>query len=181
MGSPEGMEKSLDKITVIGLGNILLKDEGVGVHVIHILKERYHFNPFIEIIDGGTLGLDLLPLLEDRDRILFVDAIDFGGEPGHIGEIEGEEVPSAFQTKLSVHHTGLPDLLLAAKWMDMVSTKICLIGIQPESTESGLEMTELMKGKKQELVDRAIAKLETWGITCIPLSPLGKSWKRPAD
>jgi hydrogenase maturation protease len=156
-------------VLLIGLGNILLRDEGVGVHVIHVLKERYHFNPFIEIIDGGTLGLDLLPLLEERDKILFIDAIDFGKEPGHLGEIQGEEISSAFQTKLCVHHIGLPDLLLAAKWMDMDPTKICLIGIQPESMDMGLEMTELIKGKRQELVDRTIARLETWGITCLAI------------
>lgn len=152
---------------MIGLGNILLRDEGVGVHAIHILKERYHFiSPGLEIIDGGTLGLDLLPFLETCDRVLFVDAIDFGREPGYIGEIEDDEIPSAFQTKLSVHHIGLADLLLAAKWMDLKPAKICLIGIQPESVEMGLEMTDCIIGKLEELMDWVFQRLKAWGATC---------------
>ena len=156
---------------LIGLGNILLRDEGVGVHAINILKERYHFNRGLEIIDGGTLGLDLLPFLETCDRVLFVDAIDFGREPGYIGEIEDDEILPAFQTKLSVHHIGLSDLLLAVKWMDLKPAKIYLIGIQPESVEMGLEMTDCIKGKFEELVDRVFQRLNAWGATCALQSP----------
>ena len=156
---------------MIGLGNILLRDEGVGVHAIHILKERYHFSASLEIIDGGTLGLDLLPFLETCDKVLFVDAIDFGREPGHIGEIEDDEMLPAFQTKLSVHHIGLSDLLLAAKWMDLKPAKICLIGIQPESVEMGLEMTDCIMGKLEGLVDRVFQRLKAWGATCVLQSP----------
>ncbi|HVP77162.1 MAG TPA: HyaD/HybD family hydrogenase maturation endopeptidase [Thermodesulfobacteriota bacterium] len=155
-----------NNILVIGLGNILLRDEGVGVHAIRILKERYRFDPCLEIIDGGTLGLDLLPFLETGDKVLFVDAIDFGKKPGYIGEIEDDEILPAFQTKLSVHHIGLSDLLLAAKWMDLKPVKICLIGIQPESVEMGLEMTDCIIGKLTELVDWVFQKLKAWGATC---------------
>jgi hydrogenase maturation protease len=160
-----------DRILLIGLGNILLRDEGVGVHAIHILKERYHFSVSLEIIDGGTLGLDLLPFLETCDKVLFVDAIDFGRVPGYIGEIEDDEILPVFQTKLSVHHIGLADLLLAAKWMDLKPAKICLIGIQPESVEMGLEMTDCIMGKLEELVDRVFQKLKAWGARCVLLSP----------
>jgi len=152
-----------NRILLIGLGNILLKDEGVGVHAIRILKERYHFGPSIEIIDGGTLGLDLLPFLEHCDRVLFVDAVDFGEEPGHIGEMEDGEIPSLLQARLSVHHMGLSDLLLAATWKDLKPEKICLIGIQPESLDMGLEMTPLIRGRLEKLLDRVVGKLEAWG------------------
>jgi hydrogenase maturation protease len=152
------------KILVVGLGNILLRDEGIGVHAVQILKDRFRFSPGIEIVDGGTLGLDLLPLLEKRDGVLFVDAVDFGREPGYVGEIEGDGIPSKLQMKLSAHHVGLSDLLLAATWMDMKPERIGLIGVQPESVEVGLEMTERIKGKTEELLGRAIARLEEWGV-----------------
>ena len=155
-----------DRILLIGLGNILLRDEGVGVHVIHILKERYHFGPSLEIIDGGTLGLDLLPFLETCDKVLFVDAINFGREPGYVGEIEDDAIPSAFQTKLSVHHIGVADLFLAAKWMDLKLANMCLIGIQPQSIEMGLEMTDCITDKLEELMDRVFQRLKGWGATC---------------
>jgi hydrogenase maturation protease len=160
-----------NRILLMGLGNILLTDEGVGVHAIHHLKERYHFNPPVEIVDGGTLGLDLLHFLENSNNVLFVDAIDFGKEPGYIGEIEDGDIPSAIQTRLSVHHIGLSDLLLAVRWVDTKPDNICLIGIQPESLAMGLELSELIKGKMEELVERVIAKLETWGVTCVSSSP----------
>jgi hydrogenase maturation protease len=157
-------------ILLLGLGNTLLKDDGIGVHAIQALKEGYDFRPQIEMIDGGTLGLDLLHLLENRDKILFIDAVDFGKAPGLIGELEDEDISSAFQTKLSVHHIGLPDLLLAAKWMDIKPAKICLIGMQPEQMDMGLEMTESVSGKIGDLVNQIIRKLEGWGITCTCLS-----------
>jgi hydrogenase maturation protease len=155
----------------MGLGNILLGDEGVGVHAVHHLRKRYHFDPPIEIVDGGTLGLDLLPFFDNSDNILFVDAVDFGKEPGYVGEIEDGSIPTALQTKLSVHHIGIPDLLLAGLWMDRKPKRICLIGIQPESLAMGLELSEPLKSKMEELVERVIAKLETWGITCVSPSP----------
>jgi hydrogenase maturation protease len=159
------------RILLMGIGNILLGDEGVGVHAVHQLKERYHFDPPIEIVDGGTLGLDLLPFLEKSDHLLFVDAIDFGKEPGYVGEIDDGNIPSALQTKLSVHHIGISDLLLAALWMDRKPKKICLIGIQPESLVMSLELSKLIKDKMEELVKRVIAKLETWGVACVSPSP----------
>jgi hydrogenase maturation protease len=160
-----------NRILLLGLGNILLTDEGVGIHAVLHLKDRYRFNPPIEIVDGGTLGLDLLPLLEDSDNVLLVDAIDFGKEPGSVGEIEDGNIPSGLQTKLSAHNVGISDLLLAALWMDKKPKKICVIGIQPESLAMGLELTESIKDKMEELERRVIAKLETWGVTCVPPSP----------
>ncbi len=153
----------MDQIILIGLGNILLTDDGVGVHVINRLKERYDFTPRLSLIDGGTLGLDLLPLLQDKTMILLVDAVDFGKEPGHIEEMEDDQIPLTLGAKLSVHHIGLPDLLAVAKWTDVKPKKICLIGIQPKSLNIGLEMTPLIQGKLKELVERVIAKLEAWG------------------
>ena len=160
-----------NKILLIGLGNILLTDEGVGVHAIHHLKERYHFNPPVEIVDGGTLGLDLLPFLENCDSVLFVDAIDFGKEPGYIGEIEDGEIPSADSNKTFRSPYRPFRSPPCSRWMDMKPDKICLIGIQPESLAMGLELSELIKSKMEELVERVIKRLETWGVTCVSPSP----------
>jgi hydrogenase maturation protease len=166
-----GVFQQPDRILLMGLGNILLGDEGVGIHAVLDLKDRYRFDPPIEIVDGGTLGLDLLPFFENSDNVLFVDAIDFGKEPGYVGEIEDGNIPSALQTKLSVHHIGISDLLLAALWMDKKPKKICLIGMQPESLAMGLELSEPVKSKMEEIVERVIMKLETWGVVCTSPSP----------
>lgn len=156
---------------VLGLGNILLKDEGVGVHAVNAIKERYSFPPDMEVIDGGTLGLDLLPLIEKRDQILFVDAVDFGKEPGYVGVIDGDAIPSTLMAKMSVHHIGLSDVLFAAKLLDIKPSKLRLIGIQPQSLEVGLEMTECISGKMEMIISMILGTLKEWNIECASRSP----------
>jgi hydrogenase maturation protease len=156
---------------LIGLGNILLKDEGVGVHVVNAIRERYTFSPEIQIIDGGTLGLDLLPFFEGKREILIIDAVDFRKEPGHIGMLENDAIPSELFSKLSVHHIGLSDVLFAAKLKDLTPAKLCLIGIQPQSLEVGLEMTDCIRDKMEDVIALAIKKLKEWNIQCALQSP----------
>ncbi len=121
-------------------------------------------------MDGGTMGLDLLPIFEGRDKVLIVDAVDFKREPGHIGIIENDDIPSVLNTKLSVHHIGLSDVLFAAKLMDIVPLEICLVGIQPESLDIGLDMTDKISEKLDVLVEMIIKKLKEWGVECALLS-----------
>ena len=82
-------------VTLIGLGNLLMRDEGVGVQAVRAIEERYEMPPGVEIVDGGTSGLDLLPYIEGRDRVLFVDAVNFGKEPGYIEVLENREIPGS--------------------------------------------------------------------------------------
>ncbi|MCL0046898.1 HyaD/HybD family hydrogenase maturation endopeptidase [Thermodesulfovibrionales bacterium] len=155
------------KISVIGLGNILLRDEGVGVHVVNAIKQRYIFPPEVEIIDGGTTGLDLLPFFEGKDKILIVDAADFGKEPGHIEIVEDKNIPSLLSPNLSTHHVGLSDLIFAAEALDMRPLEICLIGIQPKFINVGLDMTDEMNEKLDTLVEMSIEKLKAWNVECV--------------
>ena len=104
-----------NKICVIGLGNTLLQDDAIGVHTIEAIKARYGFEPQIDLLDGGTAGLDLLPLIEHYEKVLFVDAVEAGEPPGAIVTIEGDAIPSFLTAQVSVHHVGLSDLLFAAK------------------------------------------------------------------
>ena len=159
------------KTIVIGLGNILLKDEGIGVHAVNAVRERYTFSPEVEIIDGGTLGLDLLHYFEGRDQILIVDAVDFKKDGGYIGVIEDDAIPSALFAKLSVHHIGLSDVMFAAKLLDYKPSKIRLIGIQPQSLNVGLDMTERVSSKMGELIDKIVMTLKEWNIGCALQSP----------
>ena len=96
---PEGHRDS-GRISVLGLGNILLTDEGVGVHAVNAIKKKYAFSPEIEIIDGGVMGLDLLPIFQTQDKILIIDAVDFKKAPGHVETIEGDNIPSVLNAKL---------------------------------------------------------------------------------
>jgi len=152
------------KIAVLGLGNILLSDEGVGVHAANALKSRFTFSPLVDIIDGGTMGLDLLPLFQERDRILIIDAVDFRKSPGHTGTVEGDAVSSVLNTKLSVHHIGLADLLFTAKLTRETPLELCLVGIQPESLDTGLDLTDCVQNKLSVIIDLAVRKLKEWNV-----------------
>ena len=151
-------------IAVFGIGNILLSDDGVGVHVINTLKKEYRFPESVELIDGGTKGLDLLPLFEGRDKILIIDAANFKKEPGTIDTIEGDKIPAFLSSKLSVHQIGLPDTLFAAKLMDISPPEMCLIGIQPESMETSTELSDIVGNKMDALIDKVLYKLKQWGV-----------------
>jgi hydrogenase maturation protease len=98
------------RVTILGLGNILLSDEGVGVHVVNEFQKRYEVPPYVEIVDGGAAGLDLIPFIEGREKVVMVDAVNFDREPGYIDVLENEEIPVRLTQKASMHHLGLMDV-----------------------------------------------------------------------
>jgi hydrogenase maturation protease len=152
------------KVTLIGLGNILMRDEGVGVHAVRYIEEKFAVPPELEIVDGGTSGLDLLPYIEERDHVLFVDCMNFNREPGYIGALANEQIPALFGAKDSLHHMGLMDVLAAAQLLDRLPGDMCLIGIQPRAIETGLELTETLRERLEPLVARIVAQLTAWGV-----------------
>lgn len=152
------------RVTVIGVGNTLLQDEGVGVHVIEILRERFEFPENVSLIDGGTMGLDLLPFIEKTDRLLLIDALDLKNKPGTIGIIEGKEIPAVINTKISPHQIGLSDLFSVMRLLEREPKIITVIGIQPESIELGTELSPPVRQGIDSLISVIIDKLMQWGI-----------------
>ena len=156
------MNKS--NIAVIGIGNILMKDEGVGCHAANLLLSDYEFDPEITIIDAGTTGTDLLPYLEEHDRIIILDAVDFEREPGFIGSIENDDILTRLTTKMSMHHMGITDVLSTAKLLDIVPSQMFLLGMQPKDLTVGMEMTAEVKDRLPRMLEVAVMKLEEWGV-----------------
>ena len=152
-------------IAVIGVGNLLMRDEGVGVHVIRYLQEHYRFTPSVELIDGGTTGSDLIPYFERNDRILIVDAVDFHQPPGYIGRIKNHEILRHFATKLSLHNLGLSDVLSQMKLLGIEPREIMLLGIQPKVIAVGTELSEVLQEKLPRLVELVLQQLKEWGVT----------------
>jgi len=152
-------------ILILGLGNVLLRDEGVGVHVVNQLLEQYLFNSSVEIIDGGTSGLDLLGDIEGRARIIIVDAIEFGQYPGYIGLLKHDEILARIQTKLSIHHLGLSDILSTLILLDKIPSEIVLVGIQPEMLETGLVLSEAVNEVIPKVIKVIFSQLKKWGVT----------------
>jgi hydrogenase maturation protease len=161
-------ERPAFKTLVLGVGNKLMSDEGVGVHVIERLSAGYTIPEEIQILDGGTLGMDLLHYLEGIDNLLLVDAVETHKEPGTIIRLEGEQVPVFLSMKISPHQIGVPDMLFAAKMMDLYPKQLVLWGIQPELMEIGLDLSPLIESKVDMLVKNVIEDLRVWGHNIIP-------------
>jgi hydrogenase maturation protease len=149
---------------VLGLGNSIMTDDGFGVKVVNTLSSRYHFQGKIRLIDGGTLGLDLLPHLEDVEYLLIIDALDMRDKPGQLFRIEGEDVPRAFASKLSVHQMGLQDLLAVAELQGHVPTKLVVWGVQPECIEMGTDLTVTVESAVEPVVQKILNELQAWGV-----------------
>jgi hydrogenase maturation protease len=152
------------KVTLIGLGNMLMRDEGVGIHAVNYIGKNFTIPLDLQIIDGGTSGLDLLPFIEDRDCVIFVDAVNFNREPGYIDVLTNEQIPALFGVKDSLHHMGLMDVLAAAQLLERLPREMCLIGIQPQSIETGLELTETITAKLPSLIEKIIYQIGFWGV-----------------
>ena len=143
---------------VIGIGNIVLADDGLGVHAVRRLRER-HAVPGVEIIEGGTAGLLLLPHLADARRAILVDAIDVGAPAGTLVRLEGQACERAFSTGLTAHEVGLADLLAAARISGAWPETLVLHGAQPASTAPCTNLTAPLRACLDELVDRIAADL----------------------
>ncbi|MCP3176015.1 MAG: HyaD/HybD family hydrogenase maturation endopeptidase [Desulfuromonadales bacterium] len=152
-------------ILVMGLGNLLMGDDALGVHVVRRLQERYVFPQEVRLVDGGTLGLDLLPQLEGVERLLIVDALDMQTAAGTIVRLTGEEVPRAFAGKLSVHQMGLQDLLAVAELQGHLPPEVVVWGVQVAAIEPGLELSPAVGRALEQVVDAVADELATWGVS----------------
>ena len=132
---------------VLGIGNILLRDEGVGVVVARRIEAARESGdmvipPDTRVVDGGTLGLDLLPMIEDADQVVMIDAVDLGQAPGTVSILRDETVQAALSGHVSPHQIGVGDLVAAARLMGIMPPRLTLVGIQPGEIAIGLELTE---------------------------------------
>jgi len=129
------------KVLVMGVGNTLLQDDGIGVHVTESLKASYSTQD-IDILDGGTIGLSLLPEIEDADAVIIIDASEIGERPGSMRIFRNAEIDQQLSgKKKTVHEVAVSDLFSAAAIRGRCPAERALIAIQPGSTELGLEMT----------------------------------------
>ena len=152
-----------ERAVILGIGNVLLSDEGVGVHVIKALAQRLEDTSEVEIVDGGTAGMELLPLLERADHLIVVDAIRCGQPPASIVRLEGGQVPAYFKTKLSPHQVGLSDVLAALTFKGTVPGRVVLIGVQPVKLSLGMELSPEVKACLEEVVSLVLAELAVIG------------------
>jgi len=159
-------------ILVLGIGNLVMNDDGVGVVVVQKLQRGYHLPPEVAVMDGGTLGLDILPHLEGIERLIMVDALETGGAGGTRIRLADAEIPLALETKLSAHQMGLKDLLSVALLMGHAPAKMVLLGVQPVNIEMGNGLTPAVEAQVDILLENILTELENWGVAGITSSPI---------
>ena len=159
-------------ILVLGIGNALLTDEGIGIRALKELERKFSFPANVELLDGGTAGIELLRHIRKRDYLIIIDAMKCDQKPGTVVRLEGNEVPAAFRTRISPHQLGLSDLLAAAMLTGEIPRKLVLYGIEPESIDVGLDLTETVEASVEKLLDAVADELRSIGCTLVPVETI---------
>jgi len=157
------METGQAKIVVLGLGNVLHADDGAGVQAIQRLRQDARVPEDVSLVEGGTLGLELLPYVWDCSRLIVIDAVDVGEAPGTVVRMTGEELNS-LPGNASVHQLGVSDLLVALRVLAQREPEVVLLGAQPANTDWSTELSPAMVAAMDSLVEAAIAELRADGV-----------------
>lgn len=152
-------------VLVVGVGNPLMTDDGVGLAALDRLRAEQGLGPGVELVDGGLWVLSLLPQVEDASGLLLLDAIDAGRPPGTVIELEGHEIPRFLGTRLSPHQMGVRDLLALCALRGTLPERTAAFGIQPAAVELGTTLSPEAEGSLGELVARVVCRLAQWGAT----------------
>jgi len=152
------------KTLIFGAGNLLLSDEGFGVHFIQYLQKHYVFPPEITLYDGGTLGIMVSHMLEDADQVFLVDVIEATGEPGDVCRYDKDDfMLGKLPIKMSPHQIGIQEVLALSEIRERCPGKITLFGIIPASYEAGVELSPLLAGKLPGLAELLVAEIRASG------------------
>jgi hydrogenase maturation protease len=157
-------------ILILGLGNFLLCDDGLGVRALELLQDRYDLPQSVDCVDGGVLGLELMAHVEGRTHLLAIDAVQTGQEPGTLVRLEGEEIPKGLTVKLSMHQVTFADILALSTLRGTVPPRLVVWGLVPAVLESGVGLSDIVEAQLGKLVEAAIGELHRWGITASPRS-----------
>jgi hydrogenase maturation protease len=149
---------------ILGLGNILNRDEGLGVHCLEPLRECLKEFTAINVLDGGVLGLDLLPLVESCSHLLILDAVDARKPPGTIIELSRDEIPLFSRIKLSWHQVTFHEVLQLAGVRGNLPGHLHLVGAQPADTSTGFGLSSVIAPLVPALAGRAVAVLKKWRL-----------------
>jgi hydrogenase maturation protease len=158
-------------VLVIGLGNPIMADDGLGLVALERLRQRWSLPESVRLVDGGTWGMNLLPLIEEAERVLFLDAIDASRPVGALVLLEREELPRFFALKLSPHQIDLREVLALAELRGTLPSDLVAIGLQPGRLEMATGLSPEVESRLDDLLTAAVERLERWGYACDPLEP----------
>lgn len=156
------------RVVVLGVGNLLLSDEGIGVHAVNALIEGYDLPAEVSVIDGGTSGMDCLDQIAEVDHLIIADCMRSKKPPGTITRLSGEQIPAFFKTKISPHQVGLSDVLATLNLHGIMPANIVLIGVEPASFELSMTPSPTVAPVLPQLVATICAELTAIG--CPPVA-----------
>ena len=175
-------DKIGESILVIGMGNVLMQDEGIGVRAVEELEARYSVPKNVRVVDGGTTGMELFEPMRECDCLVITDAVNASVPPGSLVRIANEEINAFFQTKLSNHQLGLSDLLALLKLKGEAPRHIAIIGMVPHSLENRLGLTEAAAAGLEGMLDMLVAELAGLGAEPLPRAERRVGhWRREAE
>ena len=148
------------RVVVLGVGNLIMRDEGAGVRAIEALEASNRLPEHVRLIDGGTSTNELLEELEDLDLLVILDAVVGDAPPGAIIRLEGDRIPVAFSNKLSPHQHGINDLLANLVLLGRSPKRMVLFGVVPQCIELGLELSNVVAGAVEEMCNRVVTFVE---------------------
>lgn len=158
-------------IMILGVGNILFKDEGFGIRVIERLLDLYEFPENVSIVDGGVLGMNLLGIISEADFLIVVDAVRNGGKPGTMVRLEGAEIPARIRAKNSLHQVDFLEALTMCQALDKVP-KTVILGVEPQDIETlSAELTPLIQTIVDPMIERVLSEIAQWGASVHKRSP----------
>ena len=159
-------DRTID-VLVLGLGNVLLGDDGLGAAAVARLEAEYCVPPGVHVADGGTLGLSLLGLLTDAEHVILVDAVRADGSPGALVRLDGKDVGSAVRDRLSTHQVGVADLLDAAHLIDRYPATVTLLGLIPAAIDLAVVRSAAVDDKLHELVAAIVREVHSLGYEMV--------------
>jgi hydrogenase maturation protease len=157
-----------EQILVLGVGNILLTDEGVGIRVIERIQERFAFPDNVSVLDGGVLGLSLLGVISEADHLIVVDAVRNGKEPGSLYRLQGDQVPKRILAKNSLHQVDFLETLTSCQALDRIPETV-ILGVEPLDIENlSIELTPVVQEKVDSLIHMVLKELDRLGVPYRP-------------
>jgi hydrogenase maturation protease len=169
-GSEERTTLAGLRVLVLGLGNVLLGDDGIGPAALARLESDYRIPPTVRLVDGGTLGLLLLDEIAEAKHVILVDAVATGAPAGALVRLDGAEVMDAVRDRLSVHQVGVADLLNAARLIGRYPASVVLLGLVPGTIGLGLARTRAVDDAIGTLVCTIVLELKSLGYELAPQS-----------
>jgi hydrogenase maturation protease len=152
-------------VIVLGLGNPLMGDDGIGLVALEELRRQYRLGPDVQIEDGGTLGLALLPTVEDAGALLVLDAVRMGGICGEVVELEGLAIPHFLSLKISPHQTGFRETLALASLRGALPEQLAVVGVEVACAEYAAPISPAVAQALPAMVAAAVARIRSWGCT----------------